>query len=258
MTRVYRDTSFEDIYALFQFDQSLWELTFKYLCEIEQKIRQLISYSFCEQYGEQQICYLSPQNYNSSPKLSKDVSKLISILDFHANKNTEHAYLVHQRKIYHNVPLWVVTNALTFGQISKFYSLLPSKIQSNVSKFYLHVNERGLERYLKNMTLFRNVCAHNERLYSFRLQIDFPDTDLHKTLGIAKVGKQYVQGKRDYFGLVIAFRYLLSDASFKQFKRRLIHLVNVYCRHSDRIARSDLLAIMGFPENWESITRYKL
>lgn len=31
-------------------------------------------------------------------------------------------------------------------------------------------------RYLKILTLFRNVCAHNERLYSFRIQIDFPDT----------------------------------------------------------------------------------
>lgn len=258
MTRIYQDTSFEDIYALFKFDQSLRELTFKYLCEIEQKIRQLISYSFCEHYGEQQSFYLSPQSYNSSPRFTKDVSKLISILGFQANTNTEHAYLVHQRNVYHNVPLWVVMNALTFGQTSKFYTLLPFGMQSNVSKAYLNVNERGLERYLKNLTLFRNVCAHNERLYCFHLQIDFPDTVLHQKMRITKTGNQYVQGKRDYFGLVIAFRYLLSNESFKLYKRNLAHLINLYCKNSSRIIKENLLAIMGFPENWESITRYKL
>ena len=48
MTRIYQNnTSFEDIYALYQFDLSLRELVFKYLCEIECKIRQLVSYHFC-------------------------------------------------------------------------------------------------------------------------------------------------------------------------------------------------------------------
>lgn len=258
MTRIYQDTSFEDVYALYKFDQNLRELTFKYLCEIEQKTRQLISYAFCEQYGVGQSFYLSPQSYNPSSKLSRDVSKLLSILSYHANKNTEHAYLVHQRNVYHNVPLWTVMNALTFGQTSKFYTLLPFKLQSNISKAYLHVNERELECYLKNLTLFRNVCAHNERLYSFRIQIDFPDTILHQKLKIPKIGKQYVQGKRDYFGLVIAFRYLLSNESFKQYKSSFVHLINMYCKNSSRIEKSDLLATMGFPKNWTSITRYKL
>ena len=40
MTRIYKsNTSFEDIYSLYQFDTSLRELVFKYLCEIECKIR---------------------------------------------------------------------------------------------------------------------------------------------------------------------------------------------------------------------------
>lgn len=258
MTRVYQNTSFEDIYALFKFDQGLRELTFKYLCEIEQKARQLISYSFCNHYGEQQSFYLSPQSYNSSRKRARDVSRLISLLDYHANYNTEHAYLVHQRNVYHNVPLWVIMNALTFGQTSKFYTLLPFRMQSDVSKAYTHVNERSLECYLKNLTLFRNVCAHNERLYCFRLQIDFPDTSLHQKLGIRKIGNQYIQGKRDYFGLVIAFRYLLSNESFKSYKKDLLHLINIYCKRSKRIPKNELLSVMGFPEHWESITKYKL
>jgi abortive infection bacteriophage resistance protein len=258
MTRIYEHTSFEDIYALYKFDRNLRELTFKYLCEIEQKIRQLISYHFCNLFGEQQICYLTDCNYNLTTKNTLAISKLISILSYHANKNTEHAYLVHQRKVYHNVPLWVVMNALTFGQTSNFYRLLPFQLQSDISKAYPHVNEKSLENYLKCLTLFRNVCAHNERLYNFRLQIDFPDSVLHKKLGVPKSGTQYTHGKRDYFGLVIAFRYLLSNDSFRDYKRALSKLIHQYCRQSSRIKKENLLYTMGLPDNWEKITRYKL
>ena len=38
------------------------------------------------------------------------VNRLISILEYQANRNTEHAYLLHQRKVYHNVPMWVLVN----------------------------------------------------------------------------------------------------------------------------------------------------
>jgi abortive infection bacteriophage resistance protein len=257
MTRIYENTSFDDIYALFKFDRALRELTFRYLCEIEQKMRQLISYNFCNQYGEQQIQYLTVSNYNLNKKSAQSISKLVSMLDYHANKNNDHAYLVYQRRVHHNVPLWVVTNALTFGQISTFYKLLPFKLQSNISKSYKYSNEKSLETYMKCLTLFRNVCAHNERLYNFRLQIDFPDTTLHRKLCIPRVGVQYIQGKRDYFGLVIAFRYLLSNQSFISYKHDLSKLITQYCKQSTRIDKTVLLATMGFPENWENITRYK-
>lgn len=46
MTRIYKNNvSIDDIYALYYFDQILRELIFKYLCQIERKIRQLISSS---------------------------------------------------------------------------------------------------------------------------------------------------------------------------------------------------------------------
>ena len=254
MTRVYEDnTALEDIYALYQFDLALRELVFKYLCQIERKLRQLISYSFCNLHGEAQAAYL-----NNSPKNMDAVNRLISILEYQANRNTEHAYLLHQRKVYHNVPMWVLVNALTYGQISKLYTLLPFHLQSDISKEFPKVNERGLERYMKILTLFRNVCAHNERLFSFRTRIDFPDTVLHAKLNIDKKGNQYLLGKRDLFGLTIAFRYLLPRQSFIEFKRSLIKSITHYHKQSSRIGRDSLLAMMGFPANWESITLYQI
>lgn len=65
MTRVYvGNTTFEDIYELYQFDNQLRDLVFRYLCQIEKKMRSLISYAFCERYGELQSAYLDPLSYN--------------------------------------------------------------------------------------------------------------------------------------------------------------------------------------------------
>ena len=259
MTRKYDTaTTFEDVVALYQFDDELRYLTFKYLMKVEQKLRQLISDSFCSYYGEQQIFYLSAGSYNSNHKTLPDINKLISMLDYHANRNIEKAYLVHQRNTYHNVPLWVTTKVLTFGQLSKFYQLLRSRQQSDISKCYEHVTEKNLGQYLTNLTLFRNVCAHNERLFSFKIQRDFPDTVLHQKLKIPQKGNQYLMGKRDYFGLVIALRYLLPKRDFLVFKKALIGLIKAYTKSSTRISEAQLLSQMGFPSNWEKITRFRI
>ena len=257
MTKKYIDTTFADIYAFYKFDRDLRELTFRYLCEIEMKIRQVVSYCFCEKYGDEQNFYISTSSYRSEAKFASDIAKLTNILKNIAISNKEHLYLVHQRKSHQNVPLWVAVNALTFGQISKMYTLLPFDLQSAVAQEYPFVNEKELEQFLKSLTLFRNVCAHNERLYCFSSRYDIPDTIIHQKLNIPKKGMQYTQGKRDYFSLVIALRYLLPNDSFKEFKKALQSLIRTYQNESSRLSRDELYEKLGFPDSWEKIMRFK-
>lgn len=258
-TRVYiGNTTFEDIYALYQFDSQLRELVFRYLCQIEKKICSLISYAFCERYGELQREYLDPMNYNYIFRNKNEINKLIQILDRVANRNTEHDYLVYQRCVYHNVPLWVAIHTLTFGQLSKMYSFLPSQIQSKVSRCFDYVNERELEQYLKVLVLYRNVCAHGERLFSHKIYSEIPNTSLHRKLGIRQDGTQYICGKKDLFSVVIAFRYLLPKDDFRVFIKVLSKQIGRYLRRSKRISEKQLLATMGFPINWKTITRCKI
>ena len=75
------------------------------------------------------------------------------------------------------------------------YSLLPFSLQSAVAQEYPHVNEKELEQFLRCLTFYRNVCAHNECLYCFSSRRDIPDTNLHRKLNIPKTGTQYWAGK---------------------------------------------------------------
>ena len=54
-TRKYiNNACFEDIVCLYEFDEELRGIFFKYLCRVERKIRSSISYHFCKKHGERQ------------------------------------------------------------------------------------------------------------------------------------------------------------------------------------------------------------
>jgi len=111
--------------------------------------------------------------------------------------------------------------------------------------------------YLRLLTHFRNVCAHNERLFSYKDRYDIPDTVLHQKLGIPMRGQQYILGKKDLFSVVISFRYLLSNEDFIAFKKSLSALIAKTDKSSPILSEKILLDSMGFPPNWKMITRYK-
>ena len=113
-TKQYKDgTTFEEIVALYKFDENLRELFLKYLLRIERNMRSLMSYYFTELFGEQQIAYLSNSNYDSNPKNKHRIARLIQKLSSIANTSTEYRYIAYHRNTYNNVPLWVLVNVLT-------------------------------------------------------------------------------------------------------------------------------------------------
>ncbi len=257
-TQKYQDgTRFEDIVALYHFDENLRELFLKYILKIERHIRALLSYHFTEKYGEQQSEYLNPANYAMSRKNADGINRLVSALGKLANHNSDYPYINHQRQAYGNVPLWVLFNGVTFGSLSKFYGFTTQDIQSKVAKNFDKVNQKQLEQYLSVITKYRNVCAHGERLFSYQTRNDIPDTALHAKLGIPKNGSQYIMGKHDLFAVVITFRYLLPSEDFTRFKASLTSVIQHYLRSPGAMSDIDLYRYMGFPSNWKKLTAYK-
>ena len=163
----------------------------------------------------------------------------------------------HAQKKYGNVPLWVLTNALTFGNISKMYMLLPQDLQIKISKSYPYINERQMIFILSVLVKFRNVCAHGERLFTYKTTDSIPYLPLHRKLKIAQKATQYVNGKSDLFSVVIALRYMLNDSWYKEFIKALKALIDKYLKKHDSISEQELYEKMGFPENWRKITRYR-
>lgn len=252
-TRVYLRTTSEDILALHDLDERLSLESYGSIRKIEITMRQIISYCFCLAYGDSQSAYLKLSNYRCASKNDvKVISRLTNNLANVITNNTTHPYIVYQRSMHNNVPLWVAMKTLSFGQLSTFYSFLHSSVQSKIIKYFHRIKEDDLEQYLKGLTAWRNATAHGEPLYSFRIQLDFPDTELHKSMEIPKKGKQYVRGKRDFFGLMISFRYLLSDEDFRKFVLTVESLLKGYFAKSQRLGNK-IFDYLGLPMNWMDI-----
>lgn len=159
------NVAIEDIYALYCFDDKLRALILRYILKIEKHIKSLISYSFCEEYGEDQSQYMNVTNFNYTDKMQEEINKLVNKIAHLINYPNNYIYIEYQKKEYGNVPLWVIMKAITLGTVSKLYSFLQPRIQSRISKEFTYVNEGMLVQMLNLLARVRNVCAHNERLY---------------------------------------------------------------------------------------------
>ena len=193
-------------------------------------MRSLMSYYFTEMYGAEQKQYLDANNYNNTKRNHATIVKLIATLK-RATTTTDYTYINYYRKTYGEIPLWVLANVLTFGNLSKMFRVFPQSLKSKVSKNFEPLNQHQMEQFLSVLTKYRNVCAHGERLFTYR------------TVDAI---------------VVIAFRYLLPGKDFLEFKRKLIKEIDRVNREVEHISEGELLNKMGFPENWKSITKYHL
>ena len=255
-------TSFYDIVDLYKFDQNVRLLFFSNILKIERHIKSIISYYFTEQFGDTQDKYLDENNYDNLSYNKSQVQTFIQQLNVTLNppygRPSEYEYINHHKKEYRNVPLWVIINALTFGNISKMYSFSKQSLKIKISKEFYGVNEKTLGDMLNILSKYRNVCAHNERLFNYKTRKSLPDLNLHKELKIDKIGTLYKFGKTYLFSVAICFRYLLSHEDFRMFYHDLKKQIKIYSRKLKVLNLNDILNEMGFPLTWNKIEKAHL
>lgn len=235
-------TEFSDLYALFLFDRNLRETTFHYLIRVEALVRTVCSYTFSERHKGADD-YLKQENYATEDEYAEfglrgylyNMQKLHNALFSKATRSNRD-FIVHYRNNHGWVPLWVLANDLTFGNIEHFFNLMKPEEQSTVCKrivkatgmdgsdlgFFNPTEARiGLDVIVKA----RNMCAHDERMYC------------------ARIGKRK---NATYLELLAYMRRYLPEAEFRTLIKDVVRHVNVYSSESAIVAH--ILKEMGFSE----------
>ncbi len=215
--------TFEEIYELYNFDRNLRSIIFPAILNIENKLRSLIVYYFSERYGESN--YLTLDNFDllplANPKIQLERRRYVLELIASFNSSLSKAvgqkeYITHYISKYGFVPLWVLVNDLTLGQLSKFYYLMKQPEKIKVSKYWINLKYTELESFMKTLSFFRNLCAHDDRIYNARSVYPIPDTAIHRSLNILQnANNNYQYGKIDFLSLLIVLKLLLSLEEFK-------------------------------------------
>lgn len=252
-TDVYiKGTTIEEIYSLYIFDKKLREIFLHYILQIETNIKSLIAYYFPMNHPEAN--YLVFTNFDSSKKNSnKYITELISEIQRQIAGRSSDPSISHYLTKYGYVPLWVLNNILTFGTISKMYSLMLQKERQEISKTF-RMTDNELESALFYISSIRNFCAHGNRLYCFRSKRPLTDMDIHNSLNIPKSDTtEYLYGKRDLFAAMIVFKRLLSRGEFNHLVSEVNKIIKQLESNLNVLPISIVLEYMGFPNNWKSI-----
>ena len=251
--KYYDDASFEDIYLLYQFDRELRSIFLKYILIAERSIKASLAYHFSEVYGENQNQYLSTDHYDlSSKKNRKGIEKLLIIFSRCLMNGSDFVYIRHYQQKYHNVPLWVMIQALTLGQTSHMFDYLKATVPIKVCHDFRGVERVELHTFLSVMTKYRNACAHGERFFNYVTKDSIKDTAIHKKLEIPREKGRYIFGKNDLFAEVIILKYLLDREDFHDFYYDLKRCISI------RKPKERIMNMMGFPDNWRKILRLKI
>lgn len=243
-------TTVNEMYALFVFDQRLREIFLRYILEVERNIKCLIAYEFPQKYGHDN--YLLYKNFDLCKRDShKNIISMLSDIQHQIASRGSDPSIRHYLDTYGYIPLWVLNNILSFGQISKFYFNMKQADRQSISRTF-KIMDHELETLLKYLTAIRNCCAHNNRLYCFRSHDVMIDTKYHINLQIPK-DREYENGKRDLFAAVIALKILLPSREFKQMIEEINTAIEEITGSLKVLNISDILSEMGFPANWKKI-----
>lgn len=259
---------FYELYNLYLFDRELKNIFIKYILEIENNIKAVISHDFSKKYGHDN--YLKISNFDIAVKSWEkktaaqkigDVSSLIANIqrDISRQLSKNNSMISHNMLTYGYVPLWVLVNSLTLGTISVFYSYLIQKDQNDVGrKFNLRPDE--MTKILFVLTIYRNACAHDERFYNLKaLKNDtkpnmIKTNAIHHKLNIPKdKSNNPISGKNDLFSIVIICKLILKEDSFGRFVDSVKSEINGLSENLSTIDVEDVLNEMGFPINWYDI-----
>lgn len=254
--RYKRGAKFSEIYALYVFDSEIKMILLKRILRVENNIKSAIAYEFSKKYGHEN--YLKMSNFEvsaGSTKAMKNILELIkNIQGDIARQVDKHDSIKHYMSEYGYVPFWVLVKILTLGTVSRFYRYMKQPDRQAISRKY-GISDSEMVKMLLILTLCRNICAHDERLYNFKSKEEVPNNRMHTALAIPLGPSGPICGKRDLFAVIITLKFLLSKSDFKKMTSEINKAISSLNRELNTININDVMNAMGFQNNWLNIER---
>ena len=189
-----------------------------------------------EEYGVEE--YLKAENLDATAN-ENVINDFIEKIEKEIDDNyIKHPAIKHYKDTYYFVPPFVLTKILTFGAMSKYYSLLKQSDRQKISK-YFKLSDKLLRQILINLTMVRNISAHSDRLYSYRNKYDISFKNIEKNYN----RKEYLC---NLYMIIKSMKVLLDEEKYKEFENLLNNEIEKLKEKLIVIDINDILRIMGY------------
>jgi abortive infection bacteriophage resistance protein len=252
-------THFDEVFSLYKLDRKLRNNLLEYLLVFETQIKSRIAYYFSEKYQESHS-YLYFKNYSDNPKKTDSIVRTVASLS-NIMSNRKNEPLKHYINTHNGVPLWVLVNYLSLGTISHMYSNLDDDLRLKIAldfktkfrreyKIALQIEPNDIDSILQQAHLFRNVCAHEERLYDFKVKKPRSRNNIFSNYNKA-FNKNYTQNmnKSSIFDLIISLSHCLNKRDYTNMINKLNKTFKYYDKNLKTITLQEMYKKMKFPEN---------
>ena len=164
------ETTFNNVCELYEFDRELRLLVMDAVERVEVAVRTQLTYHIAHKYG-----MFAHENDSFFQKdLEDEYQKWLEKIHKETKRSSKSNESVRNYKNKYKgfpiIPIWMLTEIISFGQLSHFYKYLQEQDKKEVSKkFELH--HKRLGNWLHVLNYVRNICAHHHRLWNNKLSI---------------------------------------------------------------------------------------
>lgn len=222
--------TFDHIKNLYYFDSELRRMLVPVLERIEVAFRTHLAYYFAHKKGP--LAHMDQTNFVNSNKHSQFLNMVNEI-----TRDPKDEFLKHYKIEYSDqYPIWVIIEALSFGNLSKFYSNMKNSDKTQFcNEFYNGVHHDQLKNWMLCMVVLRNICAHHGRVFNRAMMMpNFKNRNYNIIQGYEN---------RIYSMLLIMKNLVEDDGLWNHFVYELKYVIDKY---NFAYQKS-----MGFVDYWE-------
>lgn len=231
-----KNTHFEAIIKIMEFDQEMRRLLMTFLEDIEIYARTQIAYWFSHNHEHDGGAYYDSKNFYRADFHNE----LIDNLNRQIEKNDRQLFIQHHIESYNGkMPLWCAVEILSFSMLSKMYKNMLDLDRETIAN-NMNTDESYLKNWLHCFSVLRNYCAHYARLYYVQLS---PRVKLDpKTL------RNYNDiSQNTLFAYIVAMLRILPEDNQREAMQN--GLVDIMMKYEEYIA----LDAIGFPDEWKQM-----
>ena len=256
-------TTFEHIYALYNFDRNIRSIMLKHILKMETSLKTKCAYYFSKAY-QKDFNYLDINNYdNADPKNATTlINDLTNVINNNTSNNQKGARFYHYLDKHKELPLWVLVTKMSMGNIVKFYNTMKPALKylviEEIVKAYekqykinITIPIKDQEAFMSNMffliNVFRNTCAHEERLYNL----------IYKNKGkLPKIALFHKETPRTFesrvFDGILIIGLFVTKKDYNTLVHSISEEIDLLSKELPQNVFNQVLLQMGFHKNWKA------
>lgn len=175
------------------------------------------------------------------------------------------------------MPMWILMNVLTLGNVSHLFTLQKEAVQLDLINTLNLMTKPSIpdklsiintSRILQILSIYRNICAHNERFYSTKIRVPIDDIfmsfgqnlpytvdpKLNRRLNQSQKNKR-MNARQGIYVLIFIISLFMRKKELSSFVNEIRNEFKILEKKLNTISIEEIKRLMGMNFDWYNLIR---